>query len=186
MELGRNDGVLDEELERNDLEGSFVRGFKDDGTGGSRLLDFQPSGSTDAPAIARLEAGKTELRHGSAEVIAESLRGFKKRSIDDAADGVDAVIVGGSLAAASAVEASHGFAAADVEGLAKHVPAAIFDGFNSGHRALPSFQYPTSCRACVFVGEDPREFSTGASTNNSKFAWKSIWPLQVMKWRGRL
>jgi hypothetical protein len=134
VELAGDDRVLDEELEWNDLERVFVGGFEDDGAGGSNPLDLEPSGRADAPAVAGFEAGKTKLRHRSAEVVAESLGGFEKRSVDDAADRVDAVIVRAGLATAAAVEAGHGFAAADVKGLAEDVLAAVFDGFNFRHR----------------------------------------------------
>jgi hypothetical protein len=46
---------------------------------------------------------------------------------------VDALVVGAGLAAASAVEAGHGLAAADVEGLAKDIFTAVFDGLYGGH-----------------------------------------------------
>jgi len=118
VELAGDDGVLDQKLERNDLEGVFVGGFEDDGAGGAGLLDLQPAGSTDAPAVAGFEASETELRHGGAEIVAQSLGRFKEWSVDDAADGVDAVVVGASLATARAIKTRHGFAAADVEGLA--------------------------------------------------------------------
>ena len=53
MELGRDDGVLDKKLEGNDLERVLVSCFEDDGAGGSSLLNLQPAGSADAPAVAR-------------------------------------------------------------------------------------------------------------------------------------
>jgi hypothetical protein len=134
VELVWDDRVLDQKLEGNDLECIFVGGFEDDRAGGSGLLDLQPAGGTDAPAIARLEAGETELRHGGAEIIAQRLGGFKEWSVDEAADGVDAMVFGTGLATAGAVEASHGLAAADVERLAEDVFAAVLDGFNGGHR----------------------------------------------------
>jgi hypothetical protein len=133
VELAGDDRVLDEELEWNDFEGVFVGGFEDDGTGGSSLLDLEPAGCADTPAVAGFEAGKTKLRHRSAEIVAESLGGFEKRSVDDAADGVDAVIVRTGLATTGAVEAGHRLATADVEGLAEDVLAAVFDGFDFRH-----------------------------------------------------
>jgi hypothetical protein len=134
MELAGDDRVLDQKLERNDLEGVFVGGFEDDRTGGSGTLDVEPAGGADTPAVAGFEAGETELRHGGAEVVAQSLGGLKEWSVDDAADGVDAMVFGARLAAACAVEARHGLAAADIEGLTQDVFAAVFDGFDSGHQ----------------------------------------------------
>src|SRR5437868_11444933 len=98
VELVGNDGVLDEKLEGNDLEGVLVGGFEDDRAGGSGLLDLQPPGGTEAPAVAGFEAGEAELRHWCAEVVTEGLRGCEERSVDDAADSVDAVIFGTGLA----------------------------------------------------------------------------------------
>jgi hypothetical protein len=134
VELVWDDGVLDQKLERNDLEGVFVGGFEDDRAGGSSLLDLQPAGGTEAPAIARLKSGETELRHGGAEVVAQSLGGCKKGSVDDAADGVNTMVFGSRLAATGPVKARHRFAAADVERLAENVFAAVLDGFDGGHR----------------------------------------------------
>ena len=73
MELVGNDSVLDQKLEGNDLQRVLVGGFEDDWAGGAGLLDLQPAGGTDAPAIARFETGETELGHGGAEVIAQRL-----------------------------------------------------------------------------------------------------------------
>jgi hypothetical protein len=148
MELAGDDCVLDQELERHDLEGIFVGSFEDDGATGSGSLDFEPAGGADTPTVARFEAGKAELRHGGAEVVSERLGGRKEGGVDDAADGVDAMVVGAGLAAAGAVKAGHGLAAADVERLAEDVFAAIFDGFCGGHWTPVSLQYP------IFLGEN--------------------------------
>jgi hypothetical protein len=133
VELAGDNGVLDQELEGNDLQSVLVGGFEDDGTGGSGALDLKPASGADTPAIARFEAGKAKLRHRRAEIVAESLGRFEERGIDDAADGVEAVVLRAGLAAAGAIEAGHGLAPADVEGLAEDVFAAVFDGFYGGH-----------------------------------------------------
>jgi hypothetical protein len=133
VELAGDDGVLDEELEGDNLEGVLVGGFEDDGAGGSGLLDLEPAGGADTPAISGFEAGKSELRHRGAEVVAQGFGGIEEGRVDDAADGVDTVIVGTGLAAAGAVEAGHGIAAADVQGLAEDVLATIFDRFDGRH-----------------------------------------------------
>jgi hypothetical protein len=144
VELAGDHGVLDQELERYDLEGVFVGGFEDDGAGGSGLLDLQPAGGTDAPAVAGFEAGEAELRHGSAEVVTQGLGGGEEGGVDDAADGVDAVVFGACLAAARAVKARHGLTAADVERLAQDVFAAVLDGFYGGHRLYCKSGGPTA------------------------------------------
>jgi hypothetical protein len=134
MELVGDDSVLDEKLEGDNLESVLMGGFEDDRAGRSGLLDLEPAGGTDAPAIARPEAGKTELGHGGAEVVAQRLGGCEERCVDDAADGVDAVVFRACLAAARAVKARHGLTAADVERLAEDVFAAVLDRFYGGHQ----------------------------------------------------
>ena len=134
MELTGDDGVLDEEFKRDDLEGVLVSGFEDDRAGGSSLLNLQPTRGADAPAVTGLETGKTKLGHGGAEVVPESLGGFQEGRVDDAADGMDAEVFGAGITAAGAIEAGHGLAAADVERLAQNVLAAVFDGFNGWHQ----------------------------------------------------
>jgi hypothetical protein len=133
VELAGDDGVLDQKFERNNPEGVFVGGFEDDGAGGSGLSDLQPAGGTDAPAVTGLETGETKLRHGGAEVVPESFGSFEEALVDDAADGVNAVVFRAGFAAASAIEAGHGLAAAGVERLAQNVFAAVFGGFDGGH-----------------------------------------------------
>jgi hypothetical protein len=134
VELSGDDGVLDKEFKRDDLEGVLVGGFKDDRAGGSSLLDLQPTRGADAPAVTGFETGKAKLGHGSAEVVPESFGGFQERLVDDAADGVDAKVFGAGFAAAGAIETGHGLAAADVERLAQNVFTAVFDGFNGWHQ----------------------------------------------------
>src|SRR6202044_4275053 len=79
---------LDEELEGNDLEGVLVGGFEDDGAGCSGLLDLQPTGGADAPAVSWFEAGEAVLGHGGREIVAEGFACSEKGRIDDAADSV--------------------------------------------------------------------------------------------------
>ena len=124
MQLGGDDGELNQELEWNDAEAVLVGRFEDDGAGCSGLLTLQPAVSTDAPAVAGFETGKAILRHGGGEVVAESLGGGEEWGVDDAADGVDTEVVRAGIAAAVAVKAGHGIAAAGVEGLAEYVFAA--------------------------------------------------------------
>ena len=147
MKLAGDDGVLDEELEGDDLEGVLVGGFEDDGAGCSGLLDLQPAGGADAPAVAGFEAGEAVLGHGGGEIVAEGFGGGEEGRIDDAADGVDAVVVGAGLAAAGAVEAGHRGAAAGVEGLAEDVFAAGFEGFGGGHGLAPGWPLAFSWKA---------------------------------------
>lgn len=161
MNFVGDDGELDEEFEGDDFEGVFVGGFEEDGAGGSGLLDLEPAGGADAPAVAGFEAGEAVLGHGGGEVVAEGFGGGEERGVDDAADGVDAQVVGAGLAAAGAVEAGHGIAAADVEGLAEDVFAAGFGGFLGyggflrGHGGSPLVPVSHLCAGAV-PGRDVR------------------------------
>jgi hypothetical protein len=112
VELGGDDGVLNEELEGDDTESVLMGGLEEDRAGCAGLLDLKPTGGTDAPAIAWSESGEAILRHGGAEVIAEGFGGFEEGLVDDAADGVDTVVVGAGFAATGAIEAGHGLATA--------------------------------------------------------------------------
>jgi hypothetical protein len=136
VELVGDDCVLNEEFEGNDLQGVLVGGFEDDGAGSAGLLNLKPARRADAPAVAWLQTSEAELRHGGAEIVAERLGGSQEGLVDQAADRVDTVVFGAGLAAAGTVEAGHGFAATDIEGLAKNIFAAVFDGFYGGHRPI--------------------------------------------------
>src|SRR5215469_972919 len=70
VELVRDYRVLDEDLKGDDGEGGLVGGFKDDGAGCSGLLDFEPAGGADAPAIAGAESGESVMRHRGGQVVA--------------------------------------------------------------------------------------------------------------------
>jgi hypothetical protein len=129
----RDYGILDEGLEGDDGESGLVGGFEDDGTGCSGLLDLKPASGADAPTIAGLEAGESVLRHGGVEVVAELAGDAEEVFGDNAADGVDAEVVGASVTAAIAVEASHGFAAAGFERLAENIAGGSFDWFGGCH-----------------------------------------------------
>jgi hypothetical protein len=133
VKLAGDHRVLDKKLEWNDFESVLVSGFEDDRAGGTSLLDLEPTGGTDAPAVAGFEAGKAKLRHGSAQIVAERLGGFEESSVDDAADGVEAEVFGAGLAAAGAVEAGHRLAATDIKRLAEDVLATVLDWFDVGH-----------------------------------------------------
>lgn len=123
-----NDCVLDQNFKGNDGERGLMRCFKDDGTACSRLLNLKPAGGAYAPSVARLEAGKAELKHRRAEVIPEELGDAEKLVVDNTADGVDSEVVGAGLAAAGAVETRHGLTAAHLQRLAEHVSSTSFDG----------------------------------------------------------
>jgi hypothetical protein len=134
--------VLDENLEGNDLEGVLVGGLEDDGTSGSGLLDLEPARGTDAPAVARFEAGKAVLWHGRDEIVAKRTGRLEEGLVDDAADGVEANVVGPGVAASVAVEASHGLAATGLERLAEDIAGGRLDRLGGGHE-ISFLQYVT-------------------------------------------
>jgi len=133
VEVIRDDGVLDEKFEGDDLKGIFVGGFEEDGAGCSCLLDLKPASGADAPSIAGLKSGKAVLRHRGGEVVAKGFAGGEKVGIDDAADGVDTEVAGAGVAAAVAIEARHGSASASGKRLAEDVSAGKFLWFDGGH-----------------------------------------------------
>jgi len=112
-----NDGVLDQDLERDDGQGGFVGGFKEDRAGSSGSLYLEPSCGADTPAIAGPESGKAELRPGGAEIVALLTGDTEKVFTDNTADGVDTEVVWPCFAAACAVETGHRLAAADLKRL---------------------------------------------------------------------
>jgi hypothetical protein len=121
VEGGGDDCVLEEKLEGDDFEGRFVRGFEDDGARSAGLLNVEPAACAHAPAVTRLEAGESVLRHGCREVVAEAGRGGKKLFCDDAADRVHAEVVGAGVATAIAIEAGYGVDTTGFEGLTEDV-----------------------------------------------------------------
>lgn len=123
MQLVRDDGVLDEQFEGDDLECVLVGSFKDDRARSTRLLHLEPAAGADTPAVSGLEAGKAILRQRRGEVVAEGFGGIEKGLVDDAADGVDSEILWARVAAAGAVKAGHRLAATGGERLAKDVSA---------------------------------------------------------------
>ena len=60
-----------EVVEADELDGTDVRGGENDGRGDAGFEGFLPAHGAQAPAIAGLKAGKSRLRHGRAEVVAE-------------------------------------------------------------------------------------------------------------------
>src|ERR1043165_9477906 len=102
------DGVLLEVFERHDVEGDGVRGLEHDlgrSAGIERLL---PAAGAQAPAIARLEAGKAVLRHGSREVVALGLGEGEELGGHDHTDRMQADILAAGVAATVTIEAGHG------------------------------------------------------------------------------
>ncbi len=152
MELRGDDGVLDEELEGDDFEGVLVGGFEDDRAGGSGSLDCEPALSADTPTVAGFEALETVLRHRCNEVVAESAGGFEEGLVDDAADGVYAVVVRAGIAAAVAVEAGVGFPGSPPQvarGWPRTLRAGAFMGSTVGISSLFVLSIPLYASSAV-------------------------------------
>ena len=73
MKLGWDHCVLNQKLEGHDLQSGFVCSLENDGARRSGLLNLEPAGRTDTPAVARLEACEAVLGHRRAQVVAEGL-----------------------------------------------------------------------------------------------------------------
>jgi len=84
--------MLLESIERNHVEGSLVARGQHHGCRHAVAMGSQPVGRSDAPAIARYEAGKVVLRHGSAEVVADATLMIEELLGHHRADGVAAMV----------------------------------------------------------------------------------------------
>jgi hypothetical protein len=147
----RDNGMLDKQFERDDLEGVLVRGFENNRTTRTGLLNLQPPRSADAPPVAGFEAREAVLGHRSDEIVPKSPRGFEEGLVDDATDSVNATVVGAGVAATVAIEAGHWLAAADFERLSEDISRGGLDRFGCRHGELSVFQLAVlSC--WLFVG----------------------------------
>src|SRR6516225_975625 len=138
------DRVAFEQLERDHLEGRFMRRRQSDlwrFTGLERLF---PALGAQAPAIARLETGKAEGRHRRRQIVAGLFRKSQKRGIDLGAHRVHPEILGSGVAAAVAIKSGHRLRAAFGERLAEniawigHRKAPLRDRFHAGRRSARS------------------------------------------------
>ena len=107
----------------------------------------EPAGGADAPAVAGFEAGETVLRHRGEEIVAEGLGGCEEGRVDDAADGVDAVVVGAGVAAAVAVEAGHRARSRRCRGAGRGRCGRGIYGLCGGHRILSTQLSRSAVRA---------------------------------------
>jgi len=116
-----DDGELEQDVEGDDLKRSFVGGFEHDGAGCSGLVNLKPATGADAPAVAFFEPREAVLRHGGGEIVAQARRGCEELLRNDAADSVNAEIVGPGVAASIAKEPGDGVCAAGFERLPEHI-----------------------------------------------------------------
>src|SRR4051794_25931929 len=87
------------------LQRPLVRRLEHDVWGLARRKCLLPAGGAQAPAIAGLETGEVEFRHGRAEVVAATSGEGQELVGHQHADGVRAAILGARVAAAVAEEA---------------------------------------------------------------------------------
>src|SRR5258705_11003583 len=123
------DGVLFQRVEGYHSQRLLVRRRQHDGCSDAGLECLAPGGGAHAPAIARLETGKAEVRRGGDQVIALFACELEELPRDLRADDVQAEILRPSVAATVPIEARSGRGGAGREGAAEHVSIVV------GHRA---------------------------------------------------
>src|SRR3954470_18826331 len=87
----------------------------------ARLKSFLPARRTQAPAITRLQSGKTELRPRRRKVVAAGFGKFQEGIRHHRANGVAAGILVAGIAAAIAEKAGHGRGGTSLQRLVEHI-----------------------------------------------------------------
>ena len=113
-------------LQIDELQRRFVRCFQHDSRRGIGLKGFLPAGGAQAPLVAVLEAGKSELRARRAQVVAAAFGKFEKLVCHFRADDVHSSITRAGAAAAVPMPAGERIERAGNENGADDV--AGFDG----------------------------------------------------------
>ena len=90
--------MLLQQLERNDLERTFVRTGEYDRSRNFLLQQFEPSSRANAPAVAGLQAGEIHVWSRRREVVTHELAVAQKRFSDFDANGVAAHVVDTGIA----------------------------------------------------------------------------------------
>ena len=98
--------ALHQHFKCDDFERSFMRGFQTNRRDDARIESFLPWLDADAPAISRFQAGKSPLRMGSDEIVADGGLMGQERVGNDDANGVASEIVLTRIAFAIAVVTS--------------------------------------------------------------------------------
>lgn len=103
---------------------------------------FLPSGRTQTPTIARLEACKAVFRHWSRQIIPARFGKFEKLGGHYDADCMAPNVLSPGVATAIPVKPGHGPDRADFQGLAEHVtgpirPPTSITAIVSEHAVLP-------------------------------------------------
>jgi hypothetical protein len=90
--------VLLQQLERNDLERTFVCAGEHDWSRNVAFQQFEPSSRANAPAVAGLQAGEIHIRSRCREVVPDKLAVAQKGFGDFDAHRVAAHVVGTGIA----------------------------------------------------------------------------------------
>ena len=117
----RNHGILQEKLERHDLQCRLMGRLKNHRACSSRALNLQPPRCAYAPAVTWLEPRKTELRHRRGKVVPQLSRNPQKLFGNDAAQSVHSEVFGTGLTASIAEEAGHRLGTACLQRLAQNI-----------------------------------------------------------------
>jgi hypothetical protein len=113
--------VFPENLERDDLERSLMRGCKDDIGRRTVHVRPQPIGCGHAPPVAGNESRESILRHRRDQVVADSLLVFEKLVGHNSTDRMAPQVLGTGVAAPITKETGNGIAAAGGERFAQNV-----------------------------------------------------------------
>src|SRR5882724_4959160 len=115
------DRVFLQQIERYDLQRRLMRPGQADLRRLAGIEGFLPARGAQAPAIAGLQAGKAGGWHRGRQIVAGGPGKGEELGVDPGAYGMDAEILGPSLAAAGAIEAGQRLRAALGERFAKHI-----------------------------------------------------------------
>src|ERR1700675_179258 len=102
-------------FQSDEIERALVRGVENDAWRAAGLERFAPSRRTQAPAVAGLQSGKTEIGYRRAQVVAARKGEFQELPGHQRANRMHAVIVASGIAATVAIETGQGFACALAE-----------------------------------------------------------------------
>lgn len=103
-----------------------MRGLKPDPGGCPFLISLQKAGGTQAPLVARFQAGETMLRLWGGQVVAQVFGQGQEFRRHGGADGVKAAVLGPSIATAIAEKPSARLGRARLEQLAEDIEGREF------------------------------------------------------------
>src|SRR5262249_43567255 len=117
--------VLLQLIQADVVERALVGGGQHDLRRRPGLEGLAPTGRAQAPAVSGLEAGKSEIRHGRAEVVAASPGELEEFRGHQRADRVHAAILGPGVAAAVSEKPGQRLGGAFGERPAQHVASLL-------------------------------------------------------------